>query len=520
MVEDRTILSVITDSRRTKMLGRYFAFILLLILVVSRNTQGMANRMFWTDEVYTFQTVMQPFWVIPKWTVKGYHMQPPLFYWLGHLVAKIGTDPVTLRSISLAFYFIMIGFVIFAFRELRLATRIFLCFVLIMSPFAGFAATEFKPYAFAALSILISSVFLYRATKQPSRWLSAISYGLAALVLQYSLTLNCFAFGLQMAFLGANILYFCYKEGFKPTLTKYKPLIIVSVLLCIEYALFLNMVMQTGLVLFPTSSFHFNLLNYLKALLKNIRILKEEIILNRHWTSSFAPVFFLLGCITGLLRRRWITAYLILLFGGQLLFSTFMTFSRIDWLAQRYFVASYVAFVLLCAIGAEYFFQRIDRKTTIYIIVCLLGITLPGCIIEFATSMNTPGFNPIIEAVETMRCKDHPTVVLSDPSHDAIVPGYAYLNDPLIIVPYSNLKSNLYKSDPAEKIFEFASEKYCFILLERFHHKVYNGNIKDILSALPGFSQKKYSITPGLNIPDTAWLFAPSAAEISFKKDE
>jgi hypothetical protein len=521
MEKNNTILSVFTNSSFIRVLVSLFVFILLLVLLISRDTQYMADRMFWTDEIYTFETVMQPFWEIPKWTLKGYHMQPPLFYWIGHFVAKIGTDPLTLRSVSLAFYFIMIGFVIFALRELQLATRTFLCFVLIMSPFGAFAATEFKPYALAALSILISSVFFYRALNQPLRWMSAISYGLAALVLQYSLTLNSFTFGLQMVFLGLTLIYFFYKEGFKQTLSKYKPLIIVSALLCFEYILLINMIRQTGLLLFPSSPLQFDLFNYTKALIKNTILFKEEIVLIRSWALSFAPAFFLLGCITGLRRYRWITVYLILLLGGQVLFSTFMTFSRIDWISERYLVASYVSFTLLCAIGAEYLFQHLDRKTSIIIIVCLLGTTLPGSISKFYTSLNTPVFNPIIEAIEDVRCRNYPTVVLTDPLHDSIISGYVYPNDPLIIVPYPTLQAVRYGPDPAEKIKHFSADKSCFILMERPQHKVFSGKINKLLSALPGYSQKRHSITPGLNIPDSAWLFTPlGGIETKIKKDE
>ena len=520
MAEDRNILSGFKNSSYTNVVGTFLIFILLLVLFISRDTQGISGRMFWTDEVYNFETVIQPFWRIPIWTIKSYHMQPPLYYWIGHFVAKIGSDPLTLRSISSVFYIIMIGFVMFGLREFQLATRTFLCFVLIMSPFAAFAATEFKPYSMAALSILVSSVFLYRAMKRPARWLSAVAYGLSALLLQYSLTLNCFAFGLQMGFLSVTILYFCSKDGIRQTIKKYSPLIIVSVPLCIEYTVFLNVLRHTGQILFPTSTLQFHMDNYIKALLTNIKIFKEDILFIRSWALSFAPAALLLGCITGLRRQRGITAYLILLLGGQLLFSTFMTFSRIDWLSERYLVASYVAFALLCAVGGEYLFQRMDTKTTVIIIACLLATTLPGSVIKFYSSLNTPVFNPVKDAVETLRCSDYPTAVITDPLHDSIVPGYAYRKDPLIFVPYSRLMTVRNEPDPTEKILQLASKKYCFILMERVHHKVYSGKVHKILSSLPGYSGKEYSITPGMNIPDSAWVFTPSEVEIDVKKNK
>lgn len=468
--------------------------------------------MFWLDEAYDFVAIEKSLFEIPEFTIKGAFTQPPLFYWIGHFVAKIGTDPLTLRSISLASYAAMIGFVIFALREFRFASRVFLCFVLIMSPFGVYAATEFRPYALAALGILVSSVLFYRALKQPSLWLSAILYGLSALLLQYSLTLNCVAFWIQMAFLGMSILYVAYQEGFNPALNKYKPLIIVSMLLCIPYALFLYSVMQTGSKLFPATQFH--LFNYINALLRNMIVLKEEIILIRSWAISFAPAALLLGCITGLRQHRWITMYLISLFGGQFLFSTFMTFSRNDYAApQRYFVASYVAYSLLCATGAEYLFQRMSRKTAIIAVACLLATALPGSLIGYANALKTPGFNPITEAIDGMRCKDRQTVVLTDPGRNAFVPWYAYRNDPLMIVPHEIKKMFPFITVSVNEISRAASEKKCFILIEGPQGKVEKGAIYKTLSALPGYSQERRSIRPGHVIPDSAWLFTPSELE-------
>jgi hypothetical protein len=512
MARSRKILSFISDFLCSKVFRYLFIFVLLLVLLVTKNAKHMADRMFWLDEVFSYLTVIQPFWEIPKHaSLDAQQMQPPLFYWFGHLAANVSTDPFTLRSVSLAFYVIMIGFIIFALRELQFAARIFLCFVLIMSPFGAYATTEFRAYALAALSILISSVFLYRAIKQPSKWLSAMLYGLAALTLQYSLSLNCFVFGLQMVFLGIHILYVCHKKGFKQTLTKYKLLMIVSVLLCIEYALFLNIIWKIGNSYYPPPPFH--LLTYIKAIWINGQKIVKRIMLIRSWTAFVAIGCFFGGFIIGLRRNGWITAYLIMLLGGQLLFSTFMTFSRITWYHERYFVASYIAFAMLCALGAEYLFQRIGRKPTIILLICLLGTTLPVSSKKFFTSLKTPKYNPIIEAIEPLRCNNRPTMVLGDPAFIDVVPMYAYRNDPLVITPDK-------KTDLNEEILQAASEKYCFILEEYPQNRYYEGKTYKILSVLPGYTQKKYSIKPDRFIPDSAWVFTPIGVEINIHKSK
>ena len=85
-------------------------FIYLVLLFIFRNTQNMSERMFLTDEVIAFQTVTKSFLTIPHEAIISYHqMQPPFFYWLGHIATKIGTDPLILRSVSVLCYVLMLG---------------------------------------------------------------------------------------------------------------------------------------------------------------------------------------------------------------------------------------------------------------------------------------------------------------------------------------------------------------------------------------------------------------------------
>ena len=123
--------------------------------------------------------------------------------------------------------------------------------------------------------------------------------------------------------------------------------------------------------------------------------------------------------------------------------------------------------------------------------------------------------NPSIQAVESLRCNNYPTVVLCDPGFQCLVPMYAYRNDPLLIVPNSRIDIN-------QVIQVAAKKKYCFILKEFSLPSGYFNNRGEkykILSNLPGFTQKKYSITPGRNVPDSAWLFTPKGENFNIKMD-
>jgi 4-amino-4-deoxy-L-arabinose transferase-like glycosyltransferase len=180
-------------AERSSLLIKILFFTLFIALLIFQNTQHIADRILWLDEAITFKTATLPFWDIPyDAAITSWQMQPPLFYWLGHITAYIGDTPTILRSVSVACYILLLWFVIFRMHELQITSRLILCFVLIFTPFASYATTEFRPYALAAFSILLSSVFLYRLLQHPSSWTRTLLYGLSALILQYSLTLNCF----------------------------------------------------------------------------------------------------------------------------------------------------------------------------------------------------------------------------------------------------------------------------------------------------------------------------------------
>lgn len=473
-------------------------FILLMVLMISQNTQHMADRMFWLDEVTSYRTVILPFWQIPSDAVAiSKQMQPPLFYWLGHLATLIGTDPITLRSVSVICYILMIGFVIFFLRELLIATRIILCFILIITPFAAYATTEFRGYALSAFAILASSVFLYRLFKQPSSWSQASKYGLSALILQYSLTINSFVFGIQMLFISFYILTSFREIGISESIRKNKPMIFISVFLCSLYIIFLFWVVSNQPYYLSGSA-----IEYFEHVVSNSKVLINSLLIHS-WTKYVIFGFFLSGCIFGAMYKTWITLYLLLIFAGQLLFSTYMTYASISWFSQRYLVASYVAFALICTLGAEVIFRRLGNTRSVIVIILLMLWPMYSGIDGYLHSLDKPIFNPSTAVIEQLRCHNKKTVVIGAPRYIGKVPWYAYRNDPLITVPWLNKNID-------EVISKAVMQKHCFILQEFNGHKLNSGEFLDKLSALPEYTGKRYSTRPGAHVPDSAWLFIPN----------
>jgi len=498
MKQINPLINVTSFTRNTELFIKIVFFILLIVLMISQNTQHMADRMFWLNEVTTYRTAILPFWQIPlDAAVTSYQMQPPLFYWLGHLASLVGTDPITLRSVSVACYILMVGFIIFLMRELQIATRIILSLFLILLPFAEFATTEFRPYALSAFTILVSSVFLYRLLINPSNWWQSLLYGFSALTLQYSLTLNSFVFGVQMLFITSCLLVSFGKLGISESLRKYKPVIIISTLLFSQYIIFLYLV-ASNQPYYQIGS----LVEYFEHLGSNSKVLFNSLFIYS-WAIFVIFGLFISGCVFGLVFKPWVTLYLLLILAGQLIFSTYVTYASISWFSQRYLVASYVVFSLICALGAEVYFRRLgDRKSVILAILLMLWPMYSG-INGYLQSRDNPMFNPSTAVIEKLRCNKHKTVVLGAPKFIGKVPWYAYRNDHSIIVPWLNNNIN-------EVISNAAMQKHCIILQEIESHRLFNDDLFGKLSALSDYTKKRYSTSPGRHVPDSAWLFVPN----------
>ena len=489
-------------AARSELLIKILFFTLFIALLIIQNTQHISDRMFWLDEVTTFKIAILPFWEIPyAAAIKSGHLQPPLFYWLGHIAAYIGDTPTILRSVSVACYILLLWFVIFRMHELQIASRLTLCFVLLFTQFASYATTDFRPYALAAFSILLSSVFLYRLLQHPSSWSQALLYGLSALILQYSLTLNCFVFGVQMFFIFVYIITSFFKTKTRKSLPKNSSIITVAILLCTQYGLFLYYLVSSNNRYQIKGSFA----SYVEHVISNSRVLYESIS-THSWVTYIVFCFFALGCFYGLKKNFRISLYLLLVFAGQLLFSTYMTYVAIPWFNQKYLVGSYVAFALICVLGAEalfrqLLFRQLGKKISVVIVILLLVIPIIFSTVKAARRYYRPQFNASTFVIEKTRCDDRKTLVLSDPAYFNKVPWYAYRNDPDIIAPYH---INI------ETISNGFSERYCIVLQEQRQHSAYNGAYFNKLSDLPGYSKKQYATRPGQHVPASGWLFTPN----------
>jgi len=483
-------------------------FIFLVMLLIFTNTQHIADRMFWLDEVITLKIALNSFLEIPFQAIVYKHqMQPPLYFWLGGLAVQFGTDPATLRSVSVCCYILLIGFIVFAVNELKLITRFFLCFVLIILPFANYAVTEFRPYALAVLSILVSSVFFYRLMQNPQSWKHAWLYFLSALLLQYSLTLNCFVFGVQIFFVLSYVLWRSSKEGVVPIISLNKPMVVVSVILCSLYLIPLALAVSLANGI-NTGSIN----DFLEHLIENFQVLKNSFQIPHPTLSSYLVIiFFIVGISFSFWFKPWVIVYLLCILLGQLIFSTCVTYATIPWFGQRYLTASYVAFALLTAIGAEYVLGKFKSRLPIAMLVAVaaLGVMYSEAA-QYRYSKHHPITNPSKQAIERLRCRDRTTIVLTDPQYFSLVPWYIYRNDESLEVPVTgSTKVHDTDIDIVEIINDGSSSKACFILQEARGNRSYIGEAFTMLMSLPAYENRQEITKKGPHVPASAWIFSP-----------
>jgi hypothetical protein len=400
----------------------------VLILHVLINSVDISDKFFWGDETTTYDVAKLPFLEATQF-LQSWHKQPPLFYWLAHIVISFDDSPAVLRGISFVFLAGTLVFAMLCIREISLSSRLILALFLTVTPYAQYVSTEFRPYAMAVFFILTSSVFLYRALEQRQRWGPAIVYGVFGLGLQYSLTLNCWVFGCQMLAVGVSLLFQIRKEGLRPAILSSRELLAVCLGLCLGYILFLAWISRGDVLTIAT--YRWVDWTYEARLADNFKeqFYPKIILISNYWWFNWIAIGLFIAGI-GLARRHMIgvSAYLMTIFIGQLAFSTYMTYTRISWFDARYVTSSYVAFALLGALGYEFLISRrwLGWKSLIPALACLISI-YPGAT-EYPRRLRVDYLNPFQVAIDELKCGEERSLVFCSPGYSCTVPAYEYRN--------------------------------------------------------------------------------------------
>jgi hypothetical protein len=207
------------------------------------------------------------------------------------------------------------------------------------------------------------------------------------------------------------------------------------VLLCISYLPFLIWISRFGdMMLLPQNWVDWT---YGARLADNFtKELYPEIILvsNFWWINWIAIALFVAG--VGLSRHRMagITTYWVTIFAGQLAFSTYITYTRINFFHQGYLSSSYVAFAVLSALGYEILIVRRwpGYRSLIPAVACMLFI-FPG-VTENARRIPINYQNEYRMIINELRCPDKRNLVFCSWGSDCSMPGYEYRNSDTVKV--------------------------------------------------------------------------------------
>lgn len=404
----------------------------MLALAVLANTVHIRDRFFWLDECGTYLVArLPPADMFPF--LREMHAQPPLFYWLAHAALPFGDTPLALRCLSLFFMIGTLAFVLLGLSELALSSRIVLGLLLTLGPHALFVWQEYRPYAMASFFILVSSVGLARAIAGGDRWRPAALYGLSALGLQYSLTLNAWVYGCQAAAVGVALALRAQRAGVRAAVRSLRALLAVTLVLCAGYAVYLGWAAAGRPRWEPIAHAAF-----WTQVIGNAR---REVFRNILWSGPlWGPIALLLlaaGVVAGLRRRPGVTAYLLAVASGQLLVSTYLTYAKISWFSARYLTACFVGFPLLGALGFEWLVARRGcGRAGLAVALGLLAVAFPGALQRFHRAAAEPALvNPWVRAVEDA-VPEGPVLIGCSPAYVASIPEYAFRHSARITVAW------------------------------------------------------------------------------------
>jgi hypothetical protein len=154
----------------------------------------------------------------------------------------------------------------------------------------------------------------------------------------------------------AAVLLQARREGFRHTLDLHARTLAICLALSVIYMLFLAWIVTHGQRP-ETSTVLLDRWSYWVSLAKNIEIALIPALTYARFRDIVDLIALGLcgaGIFCTLRRNMAIAAYFLLLFVGQLAFSTFVAYGKIAWFHPRYLTSCFVAFAFLGALGYEF----------------------------------------------------------------------------------------------------------------------------------------------------------------------
>ncbi len=131
----------------------------------------LSQNSFWTDEIASIITARERFWTIPQAALRQDAFEPPLYFWLLHLIsAGFGDSEVALRLLSAiagALTIPLVWFLVWELSRQRQVATLAAVF-LALNPLHLWYSQEARPYALVIFFGTAAFVALARALREPT----------------------------------------------------------------------------------------------------------------------------------------------------------------------------------------------------------------------------------------------------------------------------------------------------------------------------------------------------------------
>jgi hypothetical protein len=201
-------------------IGLGIAFVLVGLIHLFRNGQGLAMKELSLDEAGTWGIAVQSLWrncTLPT----EFHSQPPLYYFFLHFYSKFGESELFMRASSWLCCLGVAGFAIFGLREINPLSRVLLAVCFVFNGLTNWISRNVRPYAMAALAVFLSLVFFVRFLAEPSRK-RAIAYAVATTIMLYLTPLAVWTFASQILLAVSLAGVHLGRHGFRATVERHR----------------------------------------------------------------------------------------------------------------------------------------------------------------------------------------------------------------------------------------------------------------------------------------------------------
>ena len=363
-------------------MGLAIAFVLVALVHLFRNGQGLAAKELSLDEAGTWGIAVKSFWrncTLPT----EFHSQPPLYYFLLHFLVKFGESELYMRSISWLSCLGVVGFAIFGLREINPLSRVLLAVIFVLNGLTNWISRNVRPYALAALAGFLSLVFFVRFLAEPSRK-RAINYAVATTVVLWVTPLAVWTFAAQIFYALVLVSVSLRRHGLRATIERYRLVALAMLVTGLLYLPYFVMAVHYQLAPGPGLSATLHAaLNW-----QNLRgVFKSFLLVGLPFSLALLGLI-LLAVVAELAARRPAVLLWLLVAVGHIGFAYGFLLGRTG-VFYHYMTPAFPAFCFLVALGFHHLTQGASRHAfkVASAVVLVLALTYFG---EFRASVAAP----------------------------------------------------------------------------------------------------------------------------------